>query len=186
MSSKAPSSGEFDEIISRLRSIQQAQDSNGQDKNKNTPAPIPLIDPTANVLALLRAAATRQDDLRVAENKRIDDLRDQADKFNEKLATERLRADSESKRAEAGRIDALLVANTNNVALALEKQGAQANAQDRRIAVLEQNQYQGVGAGTQRVESRQTSQWLIGLIVGVVFTGLISIIGTALVLFWKH
>lgn len=124
-----------------------------------------LIDPTANVLGLVAAETKRQDDLRAAEFRRQDDLRIQAEHYNDKLYNERTRFDAEAKRAEAGRIDALLVANTNNVALALEKQGAQAQAQDKRIAALEQNQYQGVGASGQRIEGRQQSQWVIGVVV---------------------
>lgn len=127
--------------------------------------PSAIIDPTANVLSLVGAAITRQDDLRSAEFKRQDDLRLQAEHFNDKIAAERLRAEGEAKRAESGRIDALLVANTNSVALALAKQEAQAQAQDKRIAALEQNQYQGVGAGAARGEGRKDNQWLIGIIV---------------------
>src|ERR1700674_403524 len=118
---------------------------------------IPLIDPTANVLSLVAAAIERQDDLRVAEFKRQDDLRNEEKHCRDQLDAERLRTDAEARRAESGRIDALLQANTNNVALALEKQGAQAMAQDKRIAALEQNQYQGVGATGQRTEGRQTN-----------------------------
>jgi hypothetical protein len=127
----------------------------------------PVIDPTANVLGLVGAAINRQDDLRAAELRRQDDMREQAEKYIEILASERQRSEMASKVAEAGRIDALLAANTNNVALALEKQGAQAQAQDKRIAALEQNQYQGVGASGQRVEGRQQNQWVIGIIIAV-------------------
>jgi hypothetical protein len=135
------------DVDARLRVLEEAA--------KN----IPLIDPTANVLSLVAAAITRQDDLRQAENRRIDDLRKQAEHYTDKIAAERLRSEADAKAAEARRIDALLVANTNNVALALEKQSAQAMAQDKRIAVLELNQYQGVGAAGQRIEGRQQSQW---------------------------
>lgn len=127
----------------------------------------PPIDPTANVLGLVAAEGRRQDDLRQAEGRRQDDLRAQAERFTEKLETQRQFFETQAKMAESGRIDALLVANTNNVALALEKQGAQAQAQDKRIAALEQNQYQGVGAGVQRVEGRQHNQWVIGIVLVV-------------------
>jgi hypothetical protein len=128
------------------------------------------IDPTANVLGLVAAETKRQDDLRAAEFRRQDDLRIQDARFRDKLAEERARTEKDAKDAESRRIDALLVANTNNVALALEKQGAQAQAQDKRIAALEQNQYQGVGATGQRGESRQFGQWLImlaALVMGI-------------------
>jgi hypothetical protein len=88
-----------------------------------------------------------------------------------------VRTEKDAKDAESKRIDALLVANTNNVALALEKQGAQAQAQDKRIAALEQNQYQGVGEKGQRGESRQFNQWLIGVIA--------LMLGVILAHFWK-
>jgi hypothetical protein len=133
---------------------------------------IPLIDPTANVLSLVAAAITRQDDIRALETRRQDDLREQGERYLEQLATERQRAEMAAKVAEAGRIDALLAANTNNVALALEKQGAQAQAQDKRIAALEQNQYQGVGGKMQQSENRQINQWLIPIILGAVYVAI--------------
>jgi hypothetical protein len=151
-----------EEVLARLRDLKTGQRHNGVEHPQ-----IPLIDPTANVLALVSAETKRQDDLRMAEFKRQDDLRKQAESFQARLLGERLSAEKEAKRAEAGRIDALLAANTNNVALALEKQGAQAQAQDKRIAALEQNQYQGVGATGQRGENRQQYQWLIGVAAGL-------------------
>lgn len=148
-------SSEFQEIISRLDELR-----------RDRPLSIPLIDPTANVKELVQMEVEHQRELATRDQKRQDDLRDQAERFNEKLYAERRITDTEARKAEAGRIDALLVANTNNVALALEKQGAQAQAQDKRIAALEQNQYQGVGATGQRAEGRQQSQWVIGIIIG--------------------
>jgi hypothetical protein len=149
-------SHQYQEILARLAAIQR-------DKRPD----IPLIDPTANVLALVTAETKRQDDLRMAEFKRQDDLRVQAERFNDKLQAERQRADSEARRAEAGRIDSLLSANTNNVALALAKQESLALTFEKRIAVLEQNQYQGLGASGQRTEGRQQNQWIIGIVIVV-------------------
>jgi hypothetical protein len=111
-------------------------------------------DPTKNVRSALKHAVKRIDDLR------IQDLR-----FQERLYDDRARSEAAAREAESRRIDALLKANTDNVALALEKQGAQAQAQDRRIAVLEQNQYQAGGKDIQRVESRQSSQFTLSQIV---------------------
>src|SRR5579864_8612743 len=162
MAGEHNSNSEFKEILARLREI----------KDGEKPPVIPLIDPTANVLSLVGAAITRQDDLRAAEFKRQDDLRQQGEKYIEVLAKERQRAEEAAKVAEAGRIDALLAANTNNVALALEKQGAQAQAQDKRIAALEQNQYQGGGAAAQRVENRQESQWKMGITIGAIIAAI--------------
>jgi hypothetical protein len=147
--SQSNQSNEYQDIIRRLSEIERAVGVNDK-----APAKIPLIDPTANVLALV-----------AAETKRQDDLRTLAEKFQDKIDVERTRTDSDAKRAEADRIDALLAANKNDVALALAKQQAQAEAQDKRIAIVEQNQYQGVGGKEQRTESQHRSEWLIGLIV---------------------
>jgi hypothetical protein len=153
------SNAAFKEILARLQEIKDAANS-----GTRTPV-IPLIDPTANVKELVEMERRHHQELAVAAQQRQDDLREQAERFNEKMYAERRQADSEAKRAEAGRIDALLVANTNNVALALEKQGAQAQAQDKRIAALEQNQYQGVGGKLQSTEGRQQNQWVIYIAV---------------------
>ena len=110
------------------------------------------IDPTANVLQLVAEAIKRQDDLRTMDRVWRDRLDLQTEKWRDKLDAERIRADGMALKAEANRLDALLLANTSNVALALGKQEGQAQAQDRRIAVLEQNQYQAGGKDIQRVE----------------------------------
>ena len=122
-------------------------------------------DPTKNVSDQLDAAVKRQDDLRKNDRMWRDRLDAQTEKWRDKFDTERARADNLARAAEAGRLDALLGANTSNVALALGKQEAQAQAQDRRIAVLEQNQYQSGGRDIQRTEGRQSNQWVIGIIV---------------------
>jgi hypothetical protein len=137
---------DFQEIIHRIDLLKAPEHA--------SPPVIPLIDPTANVLSLVRAETKRQDDLRCAESKTIRDM-----------LSERRQTDSDAKKAEADRIDALLSANKNDVALALSKQQAQAEAQDKRIAILEQNQYQGAGRQGQQTENRQHSQWLIGLAI---------------------
>lgn len=84
------------------------------------------IDPTANVLSLVAAAIERQDDLRRVENRRLDDLRSQERYFNERLSVAESNRINSQALAESRRIDALLAAATNNVALAAEKQSAQA------------------------------------------------------------
>lgn len=117
----------------------------GSGPKENEPSWRPWFqDPTANVLSLVEAAIRRQDDLRaaqdqrtddlrLAEAQRVDDLRRLERYFNERFdaSNERLRL-AESNRidaqalAESRRIDALLAAATQNVALASEKQAAQA------------------------------------------------------------
>jgi hypothetical protein len=162
-------SAEYREILARLDALRDGAKEKSPDK-------IPLIDPTANVLALVGAETKRQDDLRAAEAKRVSDLDSQAEKFHSKLEAQRQFFESEARKAEAGRIDSLLAADKANVALALAKQEAQAQAQDKRIAALEQNQYQGVGAGAARGEGRQHNQWLINvvLIVAGIILGLLG------------
>jgi hypothetical protein len=133
-------------------------------------------DPTTNVFELVAAESRHQSEMRVAADRRQDDLRTKQEYCDNEIATIRIEAQKElgaleSKMrdaqalAEQRRLDALLAANTSNVALALEKQGAQAQAQDRRIAVLEQNQYQSGGKDLQRTEQRtqgnfNLSQWI--------------------------
>lgn len=171
-----------------------------------------VIDPTANVLSLVAAAITRQDDLRAIENKRIDDLRNQQVHYEGELqkvreSAQQQLAAGEANRinaitlAESRRIDALLAAAKTDVALASEKAGAQAatlaqqvansaealRAQvaaqaasttslitqlresiEKRLQLVEQNQYQTGGVNMQRTEGRQQSQWLIGIVILIV------------------
>jgi hypothetical protein len=154
----AGTGGKYDEILSRLDDLL---------KKANGLTATPITDPSVNVKEIVTIQGRHQDEMRLMSEKRQDDLREQTERYNDQLQAERHRADSEARRAEAGRIDSLLGANTNNVALALNKQEILALAQDKRIAALEQNQYQGVGAAGQRTEGRQQSQWVIGLIIGV-------------------
>jgi hypothetical protein len=203
MAEREPS-GLDGEIISRLKAIQGAIGLQGE-------APrIPLIDPTANVLSLVTAAITRQDDLRLAEAQRVDDLRKQQIAYEAEIQKVREKAQqdltlAESNRinatmlAESRRIDALLAAATSNVALASEKAATQAatlaasvvssaeamrtqvaatsaatttlitqlrESLEKRVTLVEQNQYQGVGETTQRGTSRQQNQWIVGIIIG--------------------
>lgn len=125
-------------------------------------------DPSPNVLDLVTAAERRQDDLRIAEGKRQDDLAEMRERHGRELDTQREKSVTAAKLQEASRIDALLQANDGKVALALGKTETQAMAQDRRIAVLEQNQYSAGGRDLQRGAERQINQWAVGLIVGVV------------------
>jgi hypothetical protein len=76
----------------------------------------PVIDPTANVLLLVDAAVKRQDDLRAAEGRRIDDLMALRAEHAIQLST-----------AEAKRIDAIRVVDVNAVAVASERATQQAS-----------------------------------------------------------
>jgi uncharacterized phage infection (PIP) family protein YhgE len=85
---------------------------------------IPVIDPTENVKALNEAANKRQDDLRELSNE-INTIR-----YNHIQELVALRADYEDKlrRAEANRLDAIRLVDTNNVAVANERAVATATA----------------------------------------------------------
>jgi len=205
MANPAEKGNQFQEILSRLASI-QATVKNGKADEK---APvIPLIDPTSNVLSLVAAAIARQDDLRVAENKRVDDLRILSEKCSHEIQQvrdvyQKELAEAESKRinaitlAESRRIDALLSAASNAVALASEKAATQAatlaaqvtatgtataaqiglirESLEKRLQIVEQNQYQSGGATQQRSEGQLRNQWVIGIII-VIALGLFATI----------
>ena len=162
----------YQEILSRLEKIQ-----NGGAR----PAPIPLIDPTANVLKLVEKAVERMDDLRAADDKWSERLRHTEERWateigqlREKLAiAESTRIDAVNM-AESRRIDALFAEMKAAVALASEKAAASAAqlavavaAQttatalenmrsnfDTRVTRVEQQQYQTGGRDIQRVEAR--------------------------------
>jgi hypothetical protein len=104
----------------------------------NNPAP-PVIDPTANVLGLVAAANLRQDDLRQAEAKRLDEIHELTNIYEHELRKVRAEAAADLSAAESRRIDALAVAESrrldavlaeqkNAVALANEKNAAAASA----------------------------------------------------------
>lgn len=116
------------------------------------PPKIPLIDPTANVIELVKGIVLRLDDLRTADQtleeeriRRLDDLRELTDKCAAEIATVRLEGQqalsmAESRRvdaialAETRRIDALLTAASAAVNLAAEKSAAQAATLATQVA----------------------------------------------------
>lgn len=116
----------YGEILSRLTELQASSD--------RVKAPvIPLIDPTANVLALVAAETKRQDDLRAASERRSDDLRNQETHYEQKLR------EAESKRidalnlAESRRIDSNFAAQLNATALANARAELTATALAERV-----------------------------------------------------
>ena len=198
----------YDEILSRLRAIQDTADGRGNRDDK-APEKIPLIDPTANVLSLVSAAMERQDDLRENDNKWSDKIRIVEESNKREVGNLRMKlAEAESKRldssnlAESRRLDAVLAEQKSAVALASEKTAAQAatlaaqltatatttatlittlgESLGKRISVLEQNQYQGVGVSFQRGEGRKENQWVIGLAV-IIGIAVIEVMAK----FWK-
>lgn len=153
-----PLGSQYQEILSRLDRIE----------NGGRAPLIPLIDPTANVLAKVGDAVARLDDLRNNDRTWRDRLDSQTEKWRDKFDNLERSAAARALELEAGRLNALLAANTSNVALALEKQSAQAQAQDRRLAALEQNQYQSGGANIQRIEARGQTNVDRNLLISVV------------------
>jgi hypothetical protein len=185
---------EFREIIDRLEELKRGA--------PKYPQPVPLIDPTANVLSLVQAATKRLDDLRALDSRRLDELRIMQAGHDREMAmvrseAERILSQAESNRinavslAESRRIDALLAAATQAVALASEKAASTASTLatqvsastllvtqlrenlESRLSKVEQNQYAGGGASIQRMEGQQRNQWVIGLLA-VIIVGLLA------------
>jgi hypothetical protein len=101
-------------------------------RNQKVPDPIPLIDPTANVLALVKAAMERQDDLRSAESRRLGEILALQDKCSHEVAEVRLRAQQDLAAAESNRINALTLAESRRIdALLAAAQSAVALASTR-------------------------------------------------------
>jgi hypothetical protein len=192
---------EFQEILSRLREIQNSQ--------------TPLVDPTLNVFELVRRESARQDELREAAQKRADDLRDLAITYQLRLdAAEAKRIDSE-RATEKGRVDALLAAQNQNAQVVADKLATTAttlaqqvvatadamresvaatsrqtndlitvlrDSHDKRLTELEQNRWNTGGIYAtqqqQRAESRTQANWSIGqwvTIGGIVIVAVIDL-----------
>lgn len=116
------------------------------DSQQNPPDPrthppqIPLIDPTANVLALVAAETRRQDDLRNADSRRTDEVRKievrcgvETAELREKLAAAESRRIDALTLAESRRVDAVLSEQKNNVALASTRAELTATALAERV-----------------------------------------------------
>jgi hypothetical protein len=156
----------------------------------------PPIDPTANVLSLVGAAMQRQDDLRAAEQRRLDDLarvQEHCDRESDDLREKLRRAESARidavNLAESRRVDSRLDQQQQSVAIASKEAAATAEALRSTVAstaealraqgaattlginaaikVLEEKQYQAGGRDLQRVEGRQSSQYLIAFLVSL-------------------
>jgi len=100
-----------DKLFSILQEMENHQDNRG------------VIDPTANVLSLVEAANKRQDDLRIAEARRVDEQMELRAYYTEKLAD-----------AEAKRLDAIRLVDVGAVSLANEKAGAQAAVLAKQVS----------------------------------------------------
>jgi hypothetical protein len=153
----------------------------------------PVIDPTANVTAILEAAVKRQDDLREAHEKFTAEMRKQREFYERELRL-----------AEAKRIDAIRAVDVGAVARAAEVSSAQATTLAAQVSVsaetlrtqvaaaasaqaialaaalepirkdiadLRQVQYQNQGQRTQVVEGRASTGAVyafIGSMVGLI------------------
>jgi len=165
-------------------------------KNNRQPK-LPVIDPTKNVMSLVAAEAKRQDDLRAAENRRIDDTRLLQKEYERELRIVRAEYEQRLSKAESVRVDALATAESRridavlssmkaDVTLANEKAAATAatlaatvsetrNALDKRLAAVEQNQYQQGGAQSQSSQEQRNRQWVIGVVVAI-FLALLALL----------
>ena len=148
------------------------------------------VDPTANVLNLVREAISRQDDLRNLEAAHAGRMRDVVGKYEEKLRT-----------AESARIDAIREVDVRNQQIAAQVADTRANtlagqvattAEAFRVAMaaelspikasiedLRRAQYETQGQKSQIVETRDvqaSSRLNANLVVGIVGLLLTSLI----------
>lgn len=156
----------------------------------------PVVDPTANVLALVHAANERQDDLRKAESRHVRELLDRDAKHA-----------AEIREKEAARLDAIRLVDVNAVQRAAETQAtiaetlrtqvastatasaaALAAALDpivKSVAELQRVQFELAGARESTREGagdRRASTGTVVAVVGVSLTLLFSLVGVALTL----
>jgi len=117
---------------------------------------------------LQEARALSQKDLMMAEAKRIDALLAAAANAVG-LASEKAAAQASAlasqvvTSAEALRANAASAAAQNTEAM-----GVLRDAMDKRITLLEQNQYRGGADAEERREGRTNNQWLVGAVIAVV------------------
>jgi len=150
-------------------------------------------DPTSNVFAIVAAESLRQDGLRIAEFKRLDDLRLLSLEHDREIQSLREKYSDQLREAEAKRIDAVNATTFASLTLSNERAATQAimlakqvtdsatalqtaanatrEAFERRISDVEQKQYQrgGQTAGASAV---------IGYVIGA--SGLLALVFTFL------
>lgn len=125
------------EVLAAWREIRERLQRIEESGGDGQPEKIPLIDPTANVIALMAAAVQRQDDLRRAEAQRINELRIVGHDTNTALAHAESRRvdeqmalrsayDEKLRDAEAKRIDAIRAVDVAAVAIQNERAVQQA------------------------------------------------------------
>lgn len=94
----------------------------------------PVVDPTANVLALVGAAVQRLNDLADAEQRRQDELRQAESRRVDEQAALREFYGTQLREAEAKRIDAIRAVDVNAVQVASERAAAQASVLASQLA----------------------------------------------------
>lgn len=152
----------------------------------------PVIDPTKNVLDLVLAEGRRQDELREASARRLNDLASMRADYDDKL-----------RQAEAARIDAIREVDVKAVQRAAEVQATQATAIASTVATtadamrvsltaaldpiktdiadLRRAQYESVGQKTQVVET-QAKTGNMGLWMGVTVAAVSLIVSIAAII----
>jgi len=177
------------EILKRIKELVESRDNKQSipviDPTANV---LSLVGAAMNRQDDLRDAENRRiDDLRNLQSQYDTEIRRLRANFQSELsAAESKRIDALAT-AESRRLDAVLAGMKADVALASEKAGATAatlaasvastasatasqinelrNTLEKRLATVEQNQYQGAGAQIQRTEGRKDSQWVVGTII---------------------
>jgi len=190
----------YAEILRQLREIRSGT-------SEGRPAPISLIDPTANVKSLVDLESKHASDIRVndkewAERLRVADIRwadrlratedkckGEESELREKLVIESRKAVDSTAIAEARRIDAMLTEIKGAVALAAKEAAATAatlantfattmTTANDRMARMEQQQYQTGGRDLQR----EVGQGQSNVNRGQLMTIVIAVIGWSLAL----
>jgi cobalamin biosynthesis Mg chelatase CobN len=166
---------------------------------------IPVIDPTANVLALVSAAIKRQDDLREQESRHV-----------REVLKVRAAYDKELRLAESARLDAIRAVDASAVQRASDVAGTAASTLASQVTAaavtlrgqvdaaataaaaalvtalepitksiedLRRTQYQGVGEKVAQTETRGSNQWIITTVVAIV--AIIVTLGVAYAAFRK-
>lgn len=154
----------------------------------------PVIDPTANVTAIVEAAVKRQDDLRLASERRADDMANLRAHYDELLRAK----DAQLAQKESDRIDAIRLVDVGNVSRAAEEAATRANTLATQVATaadvvrttlatalepimkdiadLRRAQYEAQGQKTQVVEGRSANGAVVAA-VGLGITLVVALIG---------
>jgi len=129
---------------------------------KNKPPKMPLIDPTKNVLDLVHAAMKRQDDMREAETRRLDQLAEQRSHYNGKIADIRDAHNNELKLFWKQMLD------ERAELLGVSLQEVKKDVYDR-LALLEQFRWQTGGSQEgARVGRSETVAWIVAGVMAII------------------